>query len=66
MEKKVISFEQMKEAGQYVESYWKFSGRDINTLDYGNKPRNLPEDVSKAWDVHNKFWREMEERNIEP
>lgn len=60
-----ITYEQMREAGDYVVSYWKFSGQNINTLDYSNKPRNLPEDVSKAWDVHNKYWAQLEERGIE-
>ena len=60
-----ITYGQMREAGDYVLSYWKFSGQSINTLDYSNKPRNLPEDVSKAWDVHNKYWAQLEERGIE-
>lgn len=61
-----ITYEQMKEAGEYVQRYWEFTGQDIDTLDYEFKPRNLPEDVSKAWDVHNRFWQQMEEDGIEP
>lgn len=60
-----VTYEQMREAGDYVLSYWKFSGQNIDTLDYSNKPRNLPEDVSKAWDIHNKYWTQLEERGIE-
>ena len=65
MENNTITYEQMRQAGDYVESYWKFSGRSMETLDYEFKPRNLPEDVSKAWDVHNKYWDELEAKGIE-
>ena len=60
-----ITYKQMREAGDYIESYWKFSGRSLETLNYENKPRNLPDDVSKAWDVHNKFWKQKEEEGID-
>ena len=63
---KEITYEQMREAGDYVQRYWEFTGQSIDTLNYENKPRNLPKDVSDAWDVHNEFWRQMEEKGIEP
>lgn len=50
MEKK-ISLEQGYEAQEYVRSYYAFKRKDPNNIDWDNKPDNLPEDVSKAWDT---------------
>lgn len=51
MDKK-ITFEQGYEAQEYVRSYYAFKRLDPNNIDWDNKPENLPEDVSKAWDTY--------------
>ena len=66
MADKVVTYQQMREASDYIASYWKFSGRKLSSLDFSEKPRDLPKDVSEAWNIHNEFWAEMEEKGIDP
>ena len=39
------------EAFEYIRKYFESIGIDPDRIDYGKRPKNLPEDVDKAWDI---------------
>lgn len=56
--------EQMLEALRYVRSYVEFNGGDPFAIDFRRKPKNLPEDVSKAWDTYQGYWDMIKQQGI--
>lgn len=51
MKENELTPDQVQQAYAYVLSYLKFKGIDIPSVDFDKKPKNLPEDVSRAWDI---------------
>ena len=51
-----------EEAFRFIESYFKFMGIDPDSINYNRRPRKLPKEVGKAWDIvkehPNKYWIE--------
>lgn len=60
--------EQMLEALRYIRSYIKFNGGDPYDFPSGErwqeKPKHLPEDVARAYDVYQGYWNEIKEQGI--
>ena len=60
--------EQMLDALRYIRSYIKFNGGDPFSFPGGkrwrNKPKNLPEDVSRAWDTYTGYWDMIKQKGI--
>lgn len=60
--------EQMLEALRYIRSYIEFNGGDPFDFPSGKKwqtkPKNLPEDVSAAYDTYQGYWKMIKEQGI--
>lgn len=41
----------LPEAFQKIETFFNSIGIDPDIVDYSKRPKNLPEDINKAWDV---------------
>ena len=59
---------QMLEALKYVRSYIELNGGDPFSFPSGDKwqtkPKDLPEDVSRAWDTYKGYWDMIKEQGI--
>ena len=59
---------QMLEALKYIRSYIEFNGGDPFDFPRGErwqeKPKNLPEDVSAAYDTYQGYWNMIKEQGI--
>ena len=59
---------QMLEALKYIRSYIEFNGGDPFDFPSGErwqeKPKNLPEDVSAAYDTYQGYWNMIKEQGI--
>lgn len=38
-------------AVNYIYSYFNLLGVDTSTIDFSKRPKGLPDDVNKAWDI---------------
>ena len=56
--KENVSEEQFMEACEYVDSYFRLLGFDEAP---NKRPNKLPDDVSKAWDVIDRYFEEYDE-----
>lgn len=60
--------EQMLEALRYIRSYIELNGGDPFDFPSGKKwqtkPKNLPEDVSAAYDTYQGYWNMIKEQGI--
>lgn len=60
--------EQMLEAMRYIRSYIEFNGGDPYDFPSGEKwqtkPKNLPEDVSAAYDTYKGYWDMIKKQGI--
>lgn len=60
--------EQMLEALRYIRSYIELNGGDPFTFPsderWRTKPKNLPEDVSAAYDTYNGYWDMIQKQGI--
>lgn len=58
------NMEQLKSpaaAVDYIFSYFKFMGMDPNAIDFSKRPKGLPEDVNRAWDILEQNQEEYEQ-----
>lgn len=59
---------QMLEALKYIRSYIKFNGGDPFTFPsdkrWRTKPKNLPADVSAAYDTYEGYWKMIQDKGI--
>lgn len=59
---------QMLEALKYIRSYIEFNGGDPfefpSSDKWQTKPKNLPEDVSAAYDTYQGYWDMIEKKGI--
>lgn len=63
-QEKKIDYQQMRAAYDYVESYIKTVGGNP-ALDFPteeSKIKNWPEDVQKAWEVVDLYWKQNKDR----
>lgn len=60
--------EQMIDAMEYIRSYIEYNGGDPYDFPSGKrwqtKPKNLPEDVSAAYDTYKGYWNMIREKGI--
>lgn len=67
MEENNITLEQALEAEAYVRSYIESLGGDVaEVMHRPNFGKNLPEDVAKALETSNLFWKKMDQKGIIP
>lgn len=56
----------VKDAANYVKSYIVFNGGSpYEDVDWEHKPKNLPHDVSVAWDIVLEFQEELIKKGVE-
>ena len=51
MEDKTITIDTPAKATAFIFDYLRFKGIDPADVDFGVRPKNLPEDVARAWDI---------------
>lgn len=62
--KLTVTEQQMLDATEYVRAYRELIGENPYDIDWDRKPKNLPEDVSAAWDTHNLYGEQLREIGV--